>query len=106
MAQSDKLNFRGRFRQYDVDGNPYLYKIGDSVDFNGKKYVAVIPTSSKIPATQEGKPYWKELGGANGFFIQETLPTNANIGDRWYVPSTAILYTYVQEQSHKFWVEL
>jgi len=106
MDRSDKLNFRGKFRQYDVDGKPYLYKIGDSVDFNGKKYVSVIPTSSKIPGTQEGKPYWKELGGLNGFFIQETLPTNPNIGDRWYVPSTAILYTYVQEESHNFWVEL
>ena len=105
MAQSDILNFRGRFRQYDVDGKPYLYRIGDSVDFNGKKYVAVIPTSSKIPGTQEGRPYWKELG-TNGFFIQETSPSNPNVGDRWYVPSTAIMYTYVREESNKFWVEL
>lgn len=106
MERTDKLNFRGKFRQYDVDGRPYLYKIGDSVEQNGKLYVAVIPTSVKIPNTQEGTPYWKEIGGNYGFFIQEKPPANAEIGDRWYVPSTAILYTFVREESNKFWVEL
>lgn len=49
MNISDKINFRGKFRQYDADGNPYLYKIGDTVELNGKKFVAVKPTTSKIP---------------------------------------------------------
>jgi hypothetical protein len=106
MERTDKLNFRGKFRLYDVDGIPYLYKIGDSVEHNGKLYVAVIPTSSKIPNTQEGNSCWKEVGGNFGFFIQETPPGKAEIGDRWYVPSTAILYTYTREQSNKFWIEL
>ena len=107
MNIADKLNFRGRFRQYDVDGKPYIYLIGDSVEFNGKVYVAVKPTSIKVPGTQEGNVYWKEAGGNYAFYIQEPpAPGLANIGDRWYVPSTAIMYTYVQEQSNKFWVEL
>lgn len=106
MNISDKLNFRGKFRQYDADGNPYLYLIGDTVEFNAKNYVAVKPTSSKVPGTQEGNPFWKEIGGDYSFYIQETLPANTNIGDRWYVPSTSILYTRVIEEGNKFWVEL
>jgi hypothetical protein len=107
MDQTDKLNFRGKYRQYDVDGKPYLYRIGDSVELNGKIFVAVIPTSSKIPNTQEGSNYWKEVGGNYNFFIKEPpAPANSEIGDRWYVPSSAIMYTYVKEESNKFWVEL
>jgi hypothetical protein len=107
MSKVDTLNFRGKYRQYDVDGKPYLYFIGDTVEHNSKIYVAVKPTATKVPGTQEGKSFWKETGGNFGFFIQEApAPKNADIGDRWYVPSTAILYTYVKEESHRFWVEL
>jgi hypothetical protein len=106
MNLTDKLNFRGKFRQYDVDGNSYLYKIGDSVEYLGEKYVAVKPTSDKIPGTIEGSTFWKSLGGASTFFIQETPPKNSEKGDRWYVPSTSILYTRVYEESNRFWVEL
>jgi hypothetical protein len=106
MNISDKINFRGKFRQYDADGNPYLYKIGDTVELNGKKFVAVKPTTSKIPGTQEGESHWKSIGGDSTFYISETPPPNPNVGDRWYVPSTAILYTFVKEESSQFWVEL
>lgn len=106
MNISDKLNFRGKYKQYDADGKPYLYLIGDTVEYRGKNYAAVKPSSSKTPGTQEGNVYWKEIGGDYSFFIQETPPPNANIGDRWYVPSTSILYTRILENSNKFWVEL
>lgn len=106
MSKVDTLNFRGKYRQYDVDGNPYLYFIGDTVEHNAKIYVSVRPTSSKVPGTQEGGVFWKETGGNFGFYIQETAPRNADVGDRWYIPSTAIMYTYVKEGNHAFWVEL
>jgi len=106
MSKVDTLNFRGKFRQYDVDGHPYIYFIGDSVEHNSQIYVAVMVTSTKIPGTQEGSAYWKETGGNFGFFIQEQLPKNAEVGDRWYIPSTAIMYTYVKERNNAFWVEL
>jgi len=104
--KTDNINFRGKFRQYDVDGNPYLYKIGDSVEYLSEKYVAVKPTSNKIPGTIEGKSFWKSLGGASSFFIQENVPANSEKGDRWYKPSDGILYTRVFEGSNNFWVEL
>jgi hypothetical protein len=106
MNVSDKLNFRGTFRQYDADGNPYLYKIGDVVELKGKKFVALKPTTSKIPGTQEGETHWRSIGGDTAFYISETTPPNANIGDRWFVPSTEILYTFVKEETAQFWVEL
>lgn len=107
MERTDKLNFRGKYRQYDVDGKRYLYFVGDVVEHKTQLYVCVRATESKVPGTQEGKDYWKETGGNLGFYIQETpAPKTAEIGDRWYVPSTAIMYTYVQEESNKFWVEL
>lgn len=104
--QVDIINFKGKYRQYDVDGNPYNYVIGDCVDYNGQLYVAIQNSRTKIPGTQEGKSFWNEFGGKFGFFVQETAPQNADVGNRWYVPSTAIMYTFVREKSNKFWVEL
>lgn len=106
MNKSDNLNYRGSFRQYDADGHPYLYKIGDVVEIKGKKYVATKPTSDKIPGTLEGNLIWKSLGGDTSFYIMETPPINPLKGDRWYKPSTAILYTFVKEETNQFWVEL
>jgi hypothetical protein len=36
----------------------------------------------------------------------ETPPTNVIKGDRWYKPSTGIMYTFVKEETNQFWVEL
>ena len=106
MDNADKLNFRGKFRQYDADGKYYLYKIGDTVELNGKRFVAIKPTSSMVPGTQQGVNTWRSIGSDDNFYISETVPLNALIGDRWYIPSTETLYTYVQEENSKFWVEL
>jgi hypothetical protein len=106
MQLTDNINFRGKYKQYDPDGKPYLYRIGDSVEFKGQLFTAIKPNSIKLPGTIEGQNYWKSLGDSDGFYILESVPANSNIGDRWYVPSTGILYTRIQEESNKFWVEL
>jgi hypothetical protein len=106
MNASDKVNFRGKYRQYDADGNRYLYKIGDVVELNNRKYVAIKPNIFSIPGTIEGNESWRSLGSDDAFYISELPPANAAKGDRWYVPSTGILYTYVKEESNQFWVEL
>lgn len=106
MNNTDNINFRGRYKQYDPDGKPYLYRIGDSVEYKGELFVATRPTSNKIPSTIEGDSYWKSLGNSEGFYISEFTPANPHIGHRWYVPSTGIMYTYIQEESNKIWVEL
>ena len=106
MNKTDNINFRGKYRQYDVDGRPYLYKIGDSVEYLSEKYVAVQANTNKIPGTNSGDSFWKSLGGASSFFIQEEIPGNSEKGDRWYKPSQGILYTRIYEESNYFWVEL
>lgn len=106
MKVTDNLNFRGKYKQYDPDGNAYLYRIGDSIEYKGELFTAIKPNSFKIPGTIEGSNYWKSVGSSDGVFISESIPANPDIGDRWYVPSTGIVYTYIQEESNKFWVEL
>ena len=109
MKVTDNINFRGRYKQYDVDGREFLYRIGDSVEYMGELFTTIKPTSStKIPGTLQGNNYWRSLGSSEGFFISEyeETPANPDIGNRWYVPSSGILYTYIQEESNKFWVEL
>ena len=41
MNNADNLNFRGKYKQFDADGKPYLYRIGDVVEHRGVKYVAL-----------------------------------------------------------------
>jgi hypothetical protein len=108
MKVTDNLNFRGKYKQYDPDGKAYLYRIGDSVEYKGELFTAVKSNSFKIPGTLQGNAYWRSLGSSDGFYISEyeEIPANPDIGDRWYVPSTGIMYTYIQEESNKFWVEL
>jgi hypothetical protein len=105
MNNSDNLNFRGKYKQYDPDGKPYLYKIGDSVEYVGKTYVSIKPNSFKIPNTPESRDVWKELSENQSFFISENVPDAASIGDRWYKPTDGIVYTLVEEVNNKFWVE-
>lgn len=105
MENTDNLNFRGKFRQYDVDGRPYLYRIGDSVTYNGKKYVAIKPTQTLVPGTLQGGSVWKELGSKDNFYYGELPPTSPAVGDRWFRPSVGIMYTYVEENNNQFWIE-
>ena len=104
---TDNLNFRGKFRQYDADGKPYLYRIGDVVDYKGKQYVAIKPTSSYIPSTPTGDSYWKGLAtGGGSFYMQDAVPTTVVEGDRWYRPTTSIMYTAILQGTDLIWVEL
>lgn len=106
---TDNLNFRGKFRQYDVDGKPYLYKIGDVVDYKGKQYVAVRPTATTVPTTPNGENYWKILAAGTGsFYIQDDPPASGTYiaGDRWYRPTTSVMYTCILQETDLIWVEL
>jgi hypothetical protein len=105
MENTDNLNFRGKFRQYDVDGRSYLYRIGDSVTYNGKKYVATKATQNLIPGTLDGNTVWKELGSKDNFYYTDNVPTSPSVGDRWFRPSVGIMYTYVEENNNQFWIE-
>ena len=107
MNNADNLNFRGKFRQYDADGKPYLYRIGDVVEYKGAKYVALTSTSSIVPTTSTATATWKALGAGGGnFYIQDVLPGSGTEGDRWYRPDVSVLYTLIKQENDMIWVEL
>ena len=107
MNKSDNLNFRGRYKQYDPDGKPFLYKIGDTVEYLGKTYVAIKANSFKIPDTPAGSNFWKTISENQSFYISETSPDDEILqaGDRWYKPSDGIVYTLIDQQNEQIWVE-
>jgi len=108
MLNSDNLNFRGKYKQYDVNGNPYLYRIGDVVDHKGTQYVAVKNTTSTVvPGGALSETTWQKLGVAGGgFYIQDTPPTSPIAGDRWYRGDVSVLYTCIDQENNLIWVEL
>jgi hypothetical protein len=107
MSSSDNLNFRGKYKQYDADGKPYLYRIGDVVEHRGKKFVSVKATSNAVPGTVSGDSYWQKLAaGGGGFYIQETPPDAAVEGDRWYRPDVSVMFTLINQENNLIWVEL
>jgi len=104
MSNSDNLNFRGKYKQYDADGNPYLYRIGDVVEHRGTKYVAVKASSTTTPSPTGD--VWKPLTTGSQFFISITPPNGAVEGDRWYRSDVSVLYTRIRQENNYLWVEL
>lgn len=105
MNKSDNINFRGKFKLYDVNGSPFLYRIGDTVTHNGKKYVATKPTQKLIPGTASGSSTWEEISSSVQFYFQDENPYSPEVGDRWFRPSSGVVYNYVEENGNKFWIE-
>ena len=105
MTKTDNINFRGKFKQYDANGSPFLYRIGDTVSFNGKKYVATKATEKLIPGTIAGSAAWDEISSATNFYFQDENPFSPSVGDRWFRPSNGVVYNFVEENGNKFWIE-
>lgn len=107
MNSADNLNFRGKFRQYDADGKPYLYRIGDVVEHKGMKYVALKSTSAIVPSANTATDTWQSMAAGGGnFYIQDTPPNSVTEGDRWYRPDVSVLYTLIKQENNSIWVEL
>lgn len=109
MSSADNFNFRGKFRQYDTNGTPYLYRIGDVVEYKGAQYVAISPTSTSVPNASSSEEIWRSLEAAAGgsFYIQDTPPDESiTEGDRWYRPDISVMYTRIKQDLDLIWVEL
>lgn len=107
MNPADKLNFRGKYKQYDADGKPYLYKIGDVVEYRNEKFVAIKATSFAVPGTTTSESTWQKLGaGGGGFYIQDLPPSGAIEGDRWYRSDVSVMFTLINQENNLIWVEL
>ena len=61
---------------------------------------------SQGPAGPAGPQGIQGPAGGTAYTNSETEPTTKVLGDRWYVPSTARLYTYVNDGTSSQWAEL
>jgi hypothetical protein len=104
MDGTDNINFRGKYRQYDADGKPYLYRIGDVVEHKGTRYVAVKSSSTNTPTPTSD--VWKPLTSGSRFFIGIQPPTGVVEGDRWYRSDVSVMYTLIKQENNFIWVEL
>lgn len=105
MSTADKLNFVGIYRKYNSNGSLVVYRVGDVVEFEGKRYIATKSITELSPFAYNSG--WAELAGQSGIFVQETIPIQSILGDRWLKPATGVLYTkIVDEQNNYHWVEL
>lgn len=105
MNYTDNINFRGKYRHFDPNGSEAKYIIGDTVEFNGLFYTATETISGVAPNVKNSG--WKHLSSNSNFFIEESPPAGITYkGDRWFKPSTGILYTRVKDDNGMHWVEL
>lgn len=59
MNYTDNINFKGRYRKYDPNGNLAKYYTGDTVEFNGNLYTATKDITSVPPSVKNSG--WEEL---------------------------------------------
>ena len=105
MNYTDNINFKGKFKKYDPNGNLMKYSIGDTVEFNGNLYTATKPIIALPPTTVNAG--WELLSSTSSFSISDDPPTNSTSeGDRWYNSSTGILYTRIRDDSGYYWIQL
>lgn len=105
MTNTDSINFKGKFKKYDPNGRLMKYSIGDTVEFDGDLYTATEIIIDVSPVV--GDSGWKMLSSPSSFFVMDIPPSSITYnGDRWYVPSTGILYTRIRDENGKHWIEM
>lgn len=105
MNYTDNLNFKGKFRKYDPNGNLMKYSIGDTIEFNGTLYTATKTIIDTPPSKINSG--WEVLSATNNFYASDTPPSELTYkGDRWFRPSNGVLYTRVKDDNGMHWVEL
>jgi hypothetical protein len=97
-------SFRGLYREYDSRGYDVFYNEGDIVLYEGKQYIALFRNNKSIPTIK--KSIWKELSGdIENYYYSDSIPLNANVGDRWVDRLTGVMYTYIEDKNGFHWVE-
>lgn len=100
----DQINIRGEYQEYDDNGNPISYSIGDVVDFNEKTYIANVNNPDHPYIENSG---WYQIARGSIFFKDSSVPKFVRSGDKWFDTSTGIMYTMViQDNGYMHWVEL
>ena len=104
MPIPQDLKYRGNFRVYDTRGYEVIYDVGDVVVFNGQQFVAITRNKGQIPTKRSSG--WKELtADFEDYHYLDSIPLNANVGDRWVDRLTGKMYTYIEDKNGFHWVE-
>ena len=104
MSNPEQLNYRGNFKEYDSRGYEVTYNVGDVVLYDGKQYVAIERNKKSLPIKKNSG--WKELSGdIEDYHYSDSIPLNANIGDRWVDRLTGKMYTHIEDKNGFHWVE-
>ena len=105
MNNTDNINFKGKYKKYDPNGNLMKYYMGDTVEFNGSLYTAT-KTITDVPPNKINSG-WEVLSGTSTFYINDLPPSQLTYkGDRWFRPSIGVLFTRVKDDNGMHWVEL
>ena len=82
-----------------------IYEYGDLVEYNGSSYLAL--QEGKLPAPSDTTDKWYELNSRSTFYRTTIKPKFAEHGDKWFDPSSGVLYTRVKQPNGvMFWIEL
>lgn len=82
-----------------------VYKYGDLVEYNGNSFLAL--ENGKLPTPSDTKASWYELNSRATFYRTTIKPKFAEHGDKWFDPSSGVLYTRVKQTNGiMFWIEL
>jgi len=116
---SDRIATTGWFFGQAFNGLPEMDGVGssgDSTRWARGNHRHPGDTTKIGDAPNDGQQYARQSlnwtvvtgggGGGGGFTNGETEPVTKALGDRWYVPSTGRLYTWVNDGDSTQWVEL
>ena len=83
-------------------GNYYSY--GDLVEYKGSSYLALADGNLEIPVSGA---VWYRLNSRNKFYRTTVKPKFSQEGDKWFDPSSGVLYTRIKQSTGDvFWIEL
>jgi hypothetical protein len=88
-------------RQY-IKNESYSY--GDLVEYGGSSFLAL--RDGNLPAPSDEKDVWYRLSSTSKFYRTTTAPKFSEQGDKWFDPSSGVLYTRIEQTNGvMFWIE-
>ncbi|HCT54549.1 MAG TPA: hypothetical protein DF712_19055 [Balneola sp.] len=98
----DDISYRGEYSSTYPSGEPSRYYTNDAVLFEGKLFVA---TAAIVGESPDISSRWIPWGNSRISF-RDTEPPDPKVGDKWLIPATGKLYTFIDDTDTKQWVEL
>lgn len=95
-----------QYKKLTQNGIPRKYKVDDTVLYRDKLFTLILTNSTAElePPTKRSK-YWMEVSLPDRLLVSTTKPVGIKfLGDRWYNPTTTLIYTYVKNDDYYIWL--